>query len=347
MAQTSKDLKAPPPPADLDKKQHRTCACCCRSGYDLKRCTACKSVWYCDVTCQKDHRKAHKKKCKEIANDLKEGTLLISDIEAMQSDTPDLWNPPPTKECPICNHALPHRGFMGGHCEVYCCGKDICMACKYFHESFTVETNAEREIKGLPELDLTCAFCRAPKGCKKEGIKYLECRIAKNDPDAMMQMARCYHNGECGLEVNKDASVDLIRRASALGSSEALGRVAYLYLSGIGCEPNEAKAKELMEEAAAYGCLMSRINLGVHAYKSGNPELAAKHWRIGAAHGDEFFRDKLEMLFKDGVVSETEHNASKRAFQKAREEMATEARMKYAAILRSRGHDSVIGYNTF
>lgn len=220
------------------------------------------------------------------------------------------------------------------------------MSCKYFHDKFMVETNAEREIKGLSELDLTCAFCRAPIGCVEECIKHLERRIAKNDPVAMVSLSQIYRDGIFGHEVDEEAAAKLLRRAAALGSAEALGKVAYFHLNGIGCEPNSAKAKGLMEEAAAHGCIMSRNNLGALANNSGNPKLAAKHWRIGAANGDEYARDNLEKLFLDGVVSEMEHNASKRAFQKVQEEMATENRMKYDAMMRSRGHKPVTGHNS-
>lgn len=46
----------------------KICASCGKSdGHGLKQCTACYSVWYCNVTCQRNHRKAHKRKCKETA----------------------------------------------------------------------------------------------------------------------------------------------------------------------------------------------------------------------------------------------------------------------------------------
>ena len=50
----------------------KICASCGKSddAEGLKQCTACYSVWYCNVTCQRDHRKAHKSKCREIAAEL-------------------------------------------------------------------------------------------------------------------------------------------------------------------------------------------------------------------------------------------------------------------------------------
>ena len=48
----------------------KMCASCGKSDCGLRLCTACCSVWYCDVTCQRTHRKAHKRECKERAAEL-------------------------------------------------------------------------------------------------------------------------------------------------------------------------------------------------------------------------------------------------------------------------------------
>jgi len=47
------------------------CASCYRESDDLKTCTACRSVRYCDSKCQKDHWKFHKPTCKQMAEELK------------------------------------------------------------------------------------------------------------------------------------------------------------------------------------------------------------------------------------------------------------------------------------
>ncbi len=45
-------------------EEGRCCAACGKSSPNLRKCAPCKSVWYCDVSCQRDHRKAHKKECR-------------------------------------------------------------------------------------------------------------------------------------------------------------------------------------------------------------------------------------------------------------------------------------------
>ena len=41
----------------------KVCNWCSKTGSDLQRCAACKTVWYCNVQCQKKAWKSHKKVC--------------------------------------------------------------------------------------------------------------------------------------------------------------------------------------------------------------------------------------------------------------------------------------------
>mmetsp|Transcript_33755 Transcript_33755/g.85422 ORF Transcript_33755/g.85422 Transcript_33755/m.85422 type:complete len:1314 (-) Transcript_33755:702-4643(-) len=53
----------------------RKCAACAKTeaaSGDFKRCSQCKSVWYCDKECQKGHWKAHKKECAALAKKAQE-----------------------------------------------------------------------------------------------------------------------------------------------------------------------------------------------------------------------------------------------------------------------------------
>ena len=60
---------------------------------DLKACTACKMVKYCNRECQIVHRPQHKKECKKRAAELHDEKLFNE--------------PPPPEECPICMLPLP------------------------------------------------------------------------------------------------------------------------------------------------------------------------------------------------------------------------------------------------
>jgi len=57
-------------------KTNSKCAACGKEGDDLKACTACHMVKYCNRDCQISHRKEHKKACKKRAAELHDERLL-------------------------------------------------------------------------------------------------------------------------------------------------------------------------------------------------------------------------------------------------------------------------------
>jgi hypothetical protein len=75
------------------------CACCGKAEVDddikLNYCGACKSVRYCGVECQKDHRPAHKRACKQRAAELRDEILFRQPESSHRGD------------CPICFLPLP------------------------------------------------------------------------------------------------------------------------------------------------------------------------------------------------------------------------------------------------
>jgi len=67
------------------------------AGINLKACTACKLVKYCNRECQITHRPQHKRECKKRAKELHDEKLFKQ--------------PPPEEEdCPICMERLPFLG---------------------------------------------------------------------------------------------------------------------------------------------------------------------------------------------------------------------------------------------
>ena len=82
--------------APPDNNTVTTCANCGKgeeSACDLKACTACKLVKYCNRECQIAHRPQHKKACKKRAAELHDEALFKE--------------PPPREDCPICFLTLP------------------------------------------------------------------------------------------------------------------------------------------------------------------------------------------------------------------------------------------------
>ena len=76
------------------------CSACGKESDALKKCTACKCVWYCDKKCQHKHRKGHKNECRLIKEELeKRGGKLDVGTE---KDIGPLGKVPAREECPIC-----------------------------------------------------------------------------------------------------------------------------------------------------------------------------------------------------------------------------------------------------
>ena len=125
---------------DTNGTPTKLCSACGEKSDTVKKCTACKCVWYCDKECQNKHWKEHRKECKPIKKvlDQRGGKLDVGTEE----DVGPLGKVPPREECPICMRALPLHDRL--HTYFDCCGKVICGGC---------------QMKSGERAD-TCAFCR-------------------------------------------------------------------------------------------------------------------------------------------------------------------------------------------
>eukprot|EP00985_Skeletonema_marinoi_P029086 scaffold26678_cov161-Skeletonema_marinoi.AAC.3 len=153
------------------------CAACGTAEVDdinLKTCTACKSVRYCSIKCQKHHRPKHKRECKKRAAELRDEILFKQPESSHEGD------------CPICFLPLPlveNKSIV-----MSCCSKKICRGCAY--------ANQVRELEG--KLQQKCAFCRHPvPHTEEEAMKHIMKRVEANDPAAMCHMGvRCHLGGD-------------------------------------------------------------------------------------------------------------------------------------------------------
>ena len=116
-----------------------TCANCGKgeeSSVDLKACTACKLVKYCNRDCQIAHRPQHKKACKKRATELYDEMLFKE--------------PPPREECPICMLTLPVDA--GETLFKSCCGKIICMGCIHAMAMEEIRGGKKEEEMGIAHI---------------------------------------------------------------------------------------------------------------------------------------------------------------------------------------------------
>ena len=321
-----------------DEMKH--CASCNKSSTTLKKCTACKSVWYCNVSCQKNHRRAHKKKCKRIELELKSGAdnrLKSGGGNADKSDTktdddPELWKPHlPNEDCPVCMVPLP----LAPHESTYltCCNKSLCRACIEEHTRVWRITNKKRKKKELPPTDPTCPFCRTP--AHKSGAEYLsrlETHVQKGSMRAIMHKAAGYKEGKWGLPQNIPKSLELYRCAADLGNADAMSYIGLLHERGDGgFVKNVGEGRQHMKTAAIMGSVMARHNLACLEASERNFDLAVKHFRLAAEAGLELSVQNLWKFFYRGKVSKEELEEALRLYQEACEEMDSEERKSMSA----------------
>ena len=114
---------------DSDGISNDICANCGKVeeiGGNLKACTACHMVKYCNRECQIAHRPQHKKECKKRAAELYD-EKLFKEVEH--------------EECPICFVPMPvNADNITFH---ICCGKNICKGCIFAMVANAVEEDLQ------------------------------------------------------------------------------------------------------------------------------------------------------------------------------------------------------------
>ena len=342
-------------------EEAKQCASCGKAGDALKRCTACKSVWYCGVNCQIDHRKAHKKECKRIEKELEAScstdvVASVTDTAAAnkQEATSRLFDkPPPRPSCDICMLVLPISATMMTY--MGCCGKIICGGCSHAQEEATDKIN-EGKAEGDLLLDYTCPFCRTPlPGPHEEHltVRRLKKRVQLGDVFAMRSIAHEYIHGNLGLPADQEKAMELLRRAADLGSADALEDLGAWYYNGdMGLERDSAKARLYLELAAKRGHIIARHNLGCMEHNMQkafmhNPiewrrrqQLSVAHWRISAAAGSKSSMEWLKKYVESYIISKAQYEEIEQAHNEAREEMESEARNRFFEYKKENGtHD--------
>jgi hypothetical protein len=282
------------------------CANCGKGGEkssDLKACTACMMVKYCNRECQIAHRPQHKKACKKRAAELYDEKLFKEH--------------PPREECPICMLPLPlvadQISFEA------CCGKVICSGCIYAMD--------EREGGKL------CAFCRTPlANSDEEIIKRTEKLMNKGNAYAYYQLAGYYAKGKMGFPRDWPKANELFLKAGQLGCAAAYNNLGALYAIGQGVEMDKKKAMHYFELAAIGGDVSARYNLGYVEEQAGNPQRAFKHFILAAKVGDEGSLEMVTKGFRGGYVTKDDYERSLRAYHEIQTEMKSEERDKAADV---------------
>ena len=268
---------------------------------DLKACTACKMVKYCNRDCQIAHRPQHKKECKKRAAELYEEALFR--------------DPPPPEDCPICMLPLPLDA------EKYffklCCGKVLCFGC-------IVSMTIEETRKGKKKEHL-CPYCRSPHSDEGQVEQYKNL-MEKGNAMAFFESGCYYARGTNGMRQDWVKANELWLKAGELGCAQAYFNLGSSYYHGMGVEIDKKKAEHYWEPAAMNGDVYARHNLGALEGKAGNHERAMKHFMVAARAGDNKSLDKVKQGFMRGFVTKDEYGNALRAYQERQDEMKSDTR---------------------
>ena len=268
---------------------------------DLKSCTACQMVKYCNRDCQIAHRPQHKKACKKRATELFDKKLFKEH--------------PPREDCPICFLPLPLD--LGQSAFESCCGKLICSGC----------THSMRETGG--ENMMLCPFCKTPNAeSDEEEVRRTEKLMERGDAHAFNQLARYYDDGTMGLPQDQAKANELYLKAGELGHAEAYYNLGCSYYRGDGVEIDMKKAKHYYELATINGDVAARNNLGMMEGQAGNHQRVKKHFLLAARAGHKGSLENVKEGYMHGFVTKDEYANTLREYQKSRDEMKSEARDK-------------------
>jgi len=274
---------------------------------NLKTCTACKLVKYCNRDCQIAHRSQHKKACKKRVAELRD-EQLFKEVER--------------EECPICLLTLPID--LNQTAFESCCGKNICNGCR-----FAMFMSEEKDL---------CAFCRTPpESSDEEQIKRLKKLMAKGNGDAFAMFAGYYVNGTRGLPQDYQKAIELFLKSGELGCASGYYNLGVAYDEGRGVEVNMKKAKYYWELAAMNGSINARHNLGSVEGESGNYQRALKHMMISATAGHEGSVGAVKVCFQNGMITKDGYENVLRAYQQRKDEMKSDERDKARDIAAADG----------
>ena len=300
----------------------KLCSACGKKSDTVKKCTACKCVWYCDKKCQKRHRKEHRKECVRIKTTLGErGGKLDLGTECDLLVGP-LGEVPPREECPICMRPLPIHEHL--HRYVECCGNTLCSGCDYQHRM----KSGER---------LTCAFCRTtlPES-QEEALERLSDRAELKDPKALQITAMDYARGNFGRPVDQAKCINLLRQSADLGNPLAQMQLAAFYHDGeMGLEQNNEEAFKYRKKAAEGGHMLARHVLGFMEDSNDEYVAAIRHWRLSASGGYRESMKGLIIYFEVGLLRHGDLAEILQNMYLSRAEMRSEERNKYLEYMKS------------
>ena len=230
---------------------------------------------------------------------------------------------PDQPTCPICFLTLPFD-----ECCFFntCCGKIVCTGCMY----------------QIARVNNSCAYCREPLDREgRQTVPRLKNLIERSkNPMAFYSMALIYLDGEF---VDKDPrkEIEMLHISADLACPEAAFKLAVYYRVGYpqgGIEANQSKLIEYLEIAAYKGGYPRAWHqLGLHYDTEGDFHSAVYHFRMAAAYGDEAALGRVVQGFYYGNINREDHDATLKAYCKARDDIDSDDRRKAKELMEANG----------
>lgn len=288
-----------------------TCAACGKEESEdnnLKACTACNLVKYCNRDCQVSHRPQHKSTCKKRA-----ATAVYDQA---------LFKESPVEHCPLC--MLPMQRESGIAIFYPCCGKVICGGCTYDDDNQQHRGNRKRK-----EMEEThpCPNCKMlPVTSDEEEMARIMKLIQSNNAHAYNLLARCYATGEKNVPQDKGKAIRFLLRAGELGCAESYYTLGQVYAMGTDVEVDEKKSRHFYELAAMKGDTCARYQLGRIEGEVGNHHRAFTHFLIAARAGHTESFNIVEQAYMNGSITKEKYDDTSRAHDKRINEMKSDMR---------------------
>ena len=223
------------------------------------------------------------------------------------------------EECPICMQPHPLDADISKSVFKSCCGKTICLGCIFV-------------MKITEKGKYLCPYCRTPPPLSEEEENKRVKKLAeRNHQYAFYDLAEEYEYRLMGVPQDWVKANELLLKGGEFGCHEAYHNLANSYRQGRGVEGDMKKAKHYYELAAMMGNVKARINLGNLEGQAGNHHRAMKHMMIAARAGYKNALDRVKKGFVLGAVTKEEYANTLRAYQKAQDDMNSDAREKAEA----------------
>eukprot|EP00986_Skeletonema_menzelii_P005269 scaffold1887_cov133-Skeletonema_menzelii.AAC.5 len=297
----------------------RICANCSSIDGKLRRC--CGEIFYCNVECQKKHRKVHKLMCqntsisnkkktgandkKKVADDLfgvgMSKSLAVDDgYDSFRDEESEIdlvtYEPPPRDDCPLCMCPMPLDNRKIEY--MMCCGKRLCRACSLDHATNSITRGVHMDTWAK------CVFCR---GDRDWGMGQLKAAVKRGDGEGVFLIATSYEAGQNGVPINYQKAVELYHEATKLGNANAAHTLGSSYMSGDIVRMDKEKAKRLLCRAAKGGSIGSLHQLGCMKFEEGNNLDFLAYFFKAAALGWKDSLDTIKRLHDAGLVSEEDY----------------------------------------